>query len=60
MEKDYPGRYFNKPTGALHISFGGGFHFSMSENFVLRLNYGKSLDPQDGNGSLYLTTNWIF
>jgi hypothetical protein len=60
MEKDYPGRYFNKPTDALHISFGGGFHFSMSENFVLRLNYGKSLDPQDGNGSLYLTTNWIF
>ena len=60
MESDYPGRYFNASSDRMHYSFGGGIHFAMNENFVVRVNYGKVLDAQDGTGSLYITTNWIF
>ena len=60
MESDYPGRYFNKSADQMHYSFGGGIHFAMNENFVVRVNYGKVLDAQDGTSSIYITTNWIF
>ena len=60
MEKDYPERYFNASSDHMHYSFGGGIHFAMNENFVVRLNYGKVLDPQDGTSSIYITTNWVF
>jgi len=60
MEKDYPGRYFNKSADQMHYSFGGGVHFAMNENFVIRVNYGKVLDAQDGSSSIYITTNWVF
>ncbi len=60
MEKDYPGRYFYKSSDKPHISFGGGVHFAMSENFVLKINAGRSINPQDGPGSIYFTTDWIF
>ena len=60
MEKDHPGRYFNKSADAMHYSVGGGVHFAMNENFVVRVNYGKVLDTQDGTSSIYITTNWVF
>jgi len=60
MESDYPGRYFNKSADQMHYSVGGGIHFAMNENFVVRVNYGKVLDAQDGNSSIYITTNWVF
>jgi len=60
MEKDYPNRYFNDDQDHMHYSFGGGIHFAMNENFVVRFNYGKVLNSQDGNQSFYITTNWVF
>lgn len=60
MEKDYPDRYFSGSADHMHYSLGGGVHFAMNENFVVRFNYGKVLDPQDGTNSIYITTNWIF
>jgi hypothetical protein len=52
--------YFNASADHMHYSFGGGIHFAMNENFVVRLNYGKVLDAQDGTSSIYITTNWVF
>jgi hypothetical protein len=60
MEKDYPGRYWGDSFDHMHYSIGGGIHFAMNENFVVRANYGRVLNSQDGTGSLYITTNWIF
>jgi outer membrane protein assembly factor BamA len=61
MEKDHPGRYFTDKTfDSMHYSLGGGIHFAMNENFVVRVNYGRVLDSQDGTSSIYITTNWIF
>ena len=60
MELDYPDRYFHETSDKMHYSVGGGIHFAMNENFVVRVNYGKVLDSQDGTSSVYITTNWIF
>ncbi len=60
MEQDYPGRYWLDDTDHMHYTIGGGIHFAMNENFVVRANYGHSLNKQDGSGSFYITTNWIF
>ncbi len=43
-----------------HFTTGCGLHIALNENFVLAVNYGRTLDRQDGNSGLYIGTNWLF
>lgn len=43
-----------------HISYGGGFHIALNENFVVAINYGIAADKRDGNHGLYIGLNWLY
>ncbi len=43
-----------------HIGVGGGIRFGLNENFIVAVDYGKALDPQDGTTGLYIGLNWLF
>lgn len=43
-----------------HISFGCGLRFIMNENFIVCAEYGKPINKQDGNGSLYINLGYLF
>ncbi len=44
----------------MHLSVGGGLRFIMNENFIVAVEYGLPLNNQDGNGSLYINTGYLF
>lgn len=44
----------------LHGSSGAGIHFVMNDNFILSIDYGKSLNANDGNSGLYIGTGFLF
>lgn len=47
-------------TEALHVSYGGGLHFALNENFIVTVDYGRASDPRDGNSGLYINLNFLF
>ena len=44
----------------LHISYGGGAHCAINDNFVITIDYGWADDPRDGNRGTYLGMNFLF
>ena len=52
--------YFDFGSESFHNSVGGGLHIAMNQNFVLAVDWGKALNPQDGNSGLYVGLNWLF
>jgi len=52
--------YFSGEKDKLHSSIGGGFHFALNENFIVAVDMGKALNPQDGNIGFYIGLNYLF
>jgi outer membrane protein assembly factor BamA len=44
----------------LHLGAGAGFHFVMNQNFVIAVDYGRALDPGDGDSGLYIGLNFLY
>jgi hypothetical protein len=44
----------------LHLTYGGGAHCALNDNFVLSLDYGWADDPRDGKRGTYLGMNFLF
>ena len=44
----------------LHLSYGAGMRIVMNQNFVIAVDFGKAVDPQDGNTGLYIGLNYLF
>jgi outer membrane protein assembly factor BamA len=44
----------------LHLGAGAGFHFVMNQNFVIAVDYGRALDPGDGESGLYIGLNFLY
>ncbi len=44
----------------LHITYGGGIHFALNENFIVAVDYGMASNKQDGNSGLYIGLDWLF
>jgi outer membrane protein assembly factor BamA len=44
----------------LHITYGGGAHFAINENFVITMDYGWAADPRDGGRGTYIGLNFLF
>ncbi|MCF8362226.1 MAG: outer membrane protein assembly factor [Prolixibacteraceae bacterium] len=56
-----PEGYFNfEHDGNFHSSAGAGLRIVMNENFVVAVDYGMALDPQDGNSGLYIGLDYLF
>jgi len=43
-----------------HFGAGGGIHFVLNQNFIVTVDYGKALNPQDGNTGLYINLNFLY
>lgn len=52
--------YFNFGAESFHNSAGLGLHIAMNQNFIIAIDYGKALNPQDGNSGLYVGLNFLF
>lgn len=52
--------YFNFGQEGFHNAAGAGLYLAMNQNFIIRINYGKALDPQDGNSGFYIGLNFLF
>ncbi len=44
----------------LHLGSGAGLHIVMNQNFVLAVDYGRALDPDDGISGLYINMDFLF
>jgi len=44
----------------LHLGAGGGLHIVMNQNFVIAVDYGRALDPDDGESGLYIGLNFLY
>lgn len=44
----------------LHISYGGGAHCAINENFVISIDYGWAADKRDGTRGTYLGMGYLF
>lgn len=53
-------QYFNSGGDKMHVTFGGGFHFAMNQNFIISADFGKPINDQDGNSGFYIGMNFLF
>ena len=53
--------YFDFTGGeSLHVSYGAGLRIAMNQNFVISVDYGRAVKPQDGDWQLYIGLNYLF
>jgi len=52
--------YFRLGDEKMHYSYGAGLHIAMNENFIIAIDYGLSVDRQDGTSGLYIGLNYLF
>ena len=52
--------YYKPGSEKAHWSAGLGLKLAMNENFILSADYGRALDPQDGESGLYIGLNYLF
>ena len=52
--------YFKFQPDNWHNSVGAGLHIAMNQNFIIAIDYGRALNPQDGNYGLYIGLNFLF
>ncbi len=52
--------YFAQDEEAMHITYGGGLHFAMNQNFVISADVGMPVNKQDGGTGVYIAMNWLF
>ena len=43
-----------------HMSVGLGFQVVMNENFIIRIDYGKTFNMQDGPSGMYIGLNYLY
>ncbi|MDD3480080.1 MAG: BamA/TamA family outer membrane protein [Paludibacteraceae bacterium] len=53
--------YMAKGTKEMpHMAAGGGFRVIINHNFIVAVEYGMPFNHQDGGGSLYINTGYLF
>ena len=52
--------YFNFGSEKPHVSYGIGLRIAMNENFVVGLDYGRTLNDQDGKSGFYIGLGYLF
>jgi hypothetical protein len=45
---------------SLHLGAGAGLHIVMNQNFIVAVDYGRALDPEDGVSGLYIGLNFLY
>ena len=52
--------YFNLGAESFHVSYGIGFKVSLNENFVVGIDYGRTINDQDGDSGIYIGLNYLY
>ena len=52
--------FFQPGSEALHSTLGAGLKIVMNQNFIVSVDYGRTLDERDGGGGLYIGLNFLF
>lgn len=52
--------FFTNTDEHLHVSYGGGVHIALNENFIVGIDYGRATSAQDGNQGIYSTLSFLF
>ncbi len=52
--------YFNFGSEKPHVSYGLGLRIGMNENFVVSVDYGRTLNDQDGTSGFYIGLGYLF
>jgi hypothetical protein len=52
--------YFVQDAEGLHNSWGVGFRIAMNQNFIIAVDHGQAMDPQDGLSGTYVGLNFMF
>jgi len=43
-----------------HLSYGAGIRFIMNQNFIVAVDYGMTINSQDGINGIYVGMNYLF
>lgn len=52
--------YFDFGAESFHNSIAAGFYIGWNENFIIRANYARTFNSQDGDSGLYIGINFLF
>lgn len=52
--------WLNYEKESWHMSFGGGLHFALNDNFIVAVDYGIAAKEQDGTSGLYIGLNFLY
>lgn len=60
MKEEYE-KYINTfSLDGFHIAAGGGLRIAINQNFIIAIDYAVPFNRQDGKGSLYINTGYLF
>jgi hypothetical protein len=60
MREEYE-KYVNPNLNdKLHLATGAGFRIAINRNFIVAVDYAMPLKKEDGRGSLYINTGFLF
>ena len=60
MRQEYE-KYINtSKSDGLHLAAGGGLRIAINQNFIIAVDYAMPFNKQDGKGSLYVNTGFLF
>jgi len=57
---DYLKYIDNEKKDGFHTAAGGGLRIAINQNFIIAVDYAVPLNKQDGKGSLYINTGFLF
>ena len=60
MKQEYEKYIDFSKSDAFHTAAGGGFRIIINRNFIIAVDYARPFDKQDGSGSLYVNTGYLF
>ncbi len=52
--------YYEKDAEKMHISYGAGLRVVMNQNFIIKCDYGRTIDERDGKSGIYIGLNYLF
>ena len=52
--------FFPSDSESLHTSAGGGLHIAWNRNFIVAVDYGRTLNKRDGFSGLYIGLDFLF
>ena len=60
VRQEYEKHVDTQKSDKFHSAAGAGFRIGINQNFIIAIDYAKPFNKQDGKGSLYINTGFLF